>query len=172
MSRFSRIVFLCLFAVSGCSPALNWREIRLAQTPVKVMLPCKPDEASRPTPMVGSEVNMHMLGCEAGGALFAIAWVDVQHAEQAGVAMSQWQAAMLTNMQATSSKTVPFTPKGSLAQVQDVRVVATGRRQDGTTVTAQGAWFARGAQVFHAVMYAGALDPEAVEVFFSGIEFQ
>lgn len=172
MTRFTLPALACLLVLGGCSPALNWREVRLADTPLKAMLPCKPDEGSRTMPMVGRDVEMHMSGCEAGDALFAIAWVDVKDAGQTGAAIAQWQTAMLANMQATSTQVADFSPKGAGAQPLGVRVVAAGRRQDGRAVAAQGAWFARGTQVFHAAMYAGQLSPETVETFFSGIEFQ
>lgn len=172
MSRFILTALACLFVLGGCSPALNWREVRLAGTPLKALLPCKPDEGSRKMPMVGLDVEMRMSGCEAGDALFAIAWVDVKDAAQAGAAIAQWQTAMLANMQATSTQVADFSPRGADARSQGVRVVATGRRQDGHAVAAQGVWFARGPQVFHAVMYATQLSPETVDAFFSGIELQ
>jgi hypothetical protein len=145
---------------------------RLENTPLKGLLPCKPDQGSRQMPMAGVEVDMHMSGCEAGGALFAIAWVEVKEASQAGPALAQWQSAMLANMQAVTTQIADFSPRGASEQPKGVRVTATGRRQDGRAVLAQGAWFVRGTQVFHAVIYADKLNPDAVETFFSGLEFQ
>lgn len=161
-----------MIALAGCSPTLNWREMRLASTPLKLMLPCKPDQGSRKMPMAGTEVDMHMSGCEAGGALFAVAWVEVKEAGQTGLALVQWQNAMLANMQATTTQIADFRPKGATETPKGVRVTATGRQQDGRAVQAQGAWFVRGTQVFHAVIYADKLNPDAAEAFFSGLEFQ
>lgn len=161
-----------MIVLGGCSPTLNWREIRLASTPLKLMLPCKPDQGSRKMPIAGVEVDMHMSGCEADGILFAIAWVEVKEASQTGIALAQWQSAMLANMQATTTRLADFSPKGAAESPKGVRVTATGHRQDGRAVLAQGAWFVRGTQVFHAVMYADKLNPDAADAFFSGLEFQ
>ena len=37
-------------ALAGCSPALDWREVRLEAAPLKTMLPCKPERESRFVP--------------------------------------------------------------------------------------------------------------------------
>ena len=33
--------------LASCNPALNWREVRHAAAPVRVLMPCKPDVAER-----------------------------------------------------------------------------------------------------------------------------
>lgn len=165
-------VLACLLVLGACSPTLNWRELRLTSTPLKALLPCKPDHGSRRMPLAAVEVDMHMAGCEAGGTLFAVAWVDMQDAALAATALTQWQTAMLANMQGTTTQVADFTPKGAGGQPPGVRVVASGRRQDGRVVVAQGVWFARGTQVFHAALYADQPSPDVVETFFAGIELQ
>lgn len=34
-------------ALAGCSPALDWREVRLQAAPLKIVMPCKPERESR-----------------------------------------------------------------------------------------------------------------------------
>lgn len=166
------IALLATLGLLGCSPTFNWREIRPPATPLVALLPCKPDQAARVVPLGGKDVEMHMLGCDAGGATFAVAHADIKDAGQAGAALVQWKTAMLGNMHATSSVDVPFVPPGASALPQSERVVAQGSRPDGSKVAAQGAWFARGSQVFHAVVYADKVNPEVAETFFSGLRFQ
>jgi hypothetical protein len=49
---------------------------------------------------------------------------------------------------------------------------AQGTQTDGRAVTAQGIWFVRGPQVFHAVMYASKINADAADSFFTGLRFQ
>lgn len=160
------------FVLAGCSPTHNWREIRWASAELNVLLPCKPDQGSRRMTLAGQEVEIEMMGCETGAALFAIAHVHLGDTDQIAAAQMQWQAAMLGSMQAQGAQMLPFQFKGASVQPQPVRLSAQGRRQDGSAVTAQGVWFARGPHLYHAVIYADKLSLEVAETFFSGIELQ
>jgi hypothetical protein len=122
--------------------------------------------------LAGRDVEVHMMGCEAGTDLFAIAFVDLGDVEKTAAAQEQWQAAMLGKMQAQGAQMLPFQSKGASAQPQPVRLSAHGRRQDGSAITAQGIWFARGGHLYHAVIYADKLSTEVAETFFTGIELQ
>lgn len=66
-----------LFTLAACSPTFNWREVRAESMPLKAMLPCKPDKGARTVPMAGRQVELQVLGCEAGGATFALLSGDV-----------------------------------------------------------------------------------------------
>ena len=46
------------------------------------LLPCKPDRGSRPVELAGQKLMMHMVGCEAGGAMFAVALVELADMQQ------------------------------------------------------------------------------------------
>lgn len=166
------VVVSGLLALSACSPSFNWRETRLEGSTLLALLPCKPDRGSRMIPLAGRDVELHMLGCEAGGAVFAVSYADLKDADKAGVALGHWKAAMLENMHATSSQELPFRPRGASALPPSFRMVAQGNRPDGRPVVAQGAWFAHGSQVFHAVVYADNLSQEVAQTFFAGLGFQ
>lgn len=162
--------------LAGCSPAFNWREIRLEEAPLTVLLPCKPDRGSRNVPLAGESVELRMLGCEAGGATFAVSQVRLRPGAPATEALAQWRAATLANMQGRNVREQPFQPAGSLVLPQSVRLAATGQRADGRPVQAHAAWFARtspeGMWLFHAVIYADAVPPEAADAFFGGLKLQ
>jgi len=159
--------------VTACSPVYNWREVSLSGAGLKLLLPCKPDQGHRTMLLAGQELEMQMAGCEADSALFAIAHVDLGDSSKTEAAMKQWQTAMLRNMQAQDSVQLSgFITQGASTWPQPLRLAAKGRRQDGSAVAAQGVWFARGAHLYHAVVYADKLNQEAVDTFFSGIEFQ
>ena len=60
--------------LAACSPAWNWREVRLEDAPLTAMLPCKPDQASQTVTLAGATAELQMTGCESGGASLSAAW--------------------------------------------------------------------------------------------------
>ena len=55
---------------------------------------------------------------------------------------------------------------------QALVVEAAGTSSDGRPLVLKAAWFARGAEVYAALLYGPALSPEVAEVFFSGLRFR
>jgi len=164
---------LCIsLLLAACSPSLNWREVRPAGGELKALLPCKPDHGNRRLSLAGQELEISMVGCEAGGALFAVAVAELGSESRAMAVQVQWQANLLGNMQATSSTNRPFAIKGAGTALEPVQLSASGVRPDGSAVMAQGVWFVRGSRLYHAVIYADKLRAEMSEPFFSGLEFQ
>lgn len=165
--------FLCLALLLGaCSPALNWREVRTDDGDLKTLLPCQPDRGARQQPLGSQEVMMTMLGCEAGGAMFAVAVAELGATDKARAAQAQWQARTLTNMQADSSAVTPVTIRGAGSEVAPQRVSARGLQPDGRPVELQAVWFARGTRLYHAAIYAGKVSDEMQEPFFDGLALQ
>jgi hypothetical protein len=171
-SRRCRALALCaaLIAVlAACSPTFNWREVRPDGVALGFLLPCKPDKAEKTVPLGGRPVPMQLLGCDAGGATFAVAVADVGEAARIPAVLVEWQAATLANMRAggTAPQIAPLKLAGAQ---QPVLVTAEGRRGDGSAVTGRAAYFARGTQVFQAVMYSAKPEPDAAETFFSSLK--
>jgi hypothetical protein len=166
---------LALAALAGCTPTLNWREVRFDQAELVALLPCKPDKGERTVPLAGRQVALRMQGCDVGGATFAVSYTAWPDAAQADHALAQWKAATLANMHAGEAQEQPFVPPGAVALAHSRRLSATGRRADGEAVTVNAAWFARprgnGIDLFHAALYARRVDTEAASAFFSGIRF-
>ena len=190
------VIVLGPVLLAACNPAMNWRETRIKDTALVAMLPCKPDAGARVVPLGGRNVSLHMTGCDAGGATFAVAHAIIDQASAAPAVLAQWRTATLANMGAVSSRDVPLgarfsstssgTSNGASSGTSSgggvgtpsagstalMLVTAQGRRKDGSAVAMQGAWFAKDAQVFHAVVYAERISPEVTEAFFSGLRFQ
>ena len=178
MFRFLTLstVALMALALAACSPAFNWRQVRLENTSLSLLLPCKPDKAEKVVPLGGQPTTLAMLGCEAGGATFAVAVADLgntQGAASAAPVLALWQQLTLDNMQADRATLARLALKvpGAAGQPPVVRVQAQGRRADGSAVTGQAAYFAQGTQVFQVVMYAATPNPEAADTFFSSLKF-
>lgn len=164
---------LALAGLAACSPALNWRTVRSDAHPLQMLLPCKPDKATRDVPMAGATVALDMQGCDAAGATFAVSHVRLADATQAGAALAGWQAATLANLRAANPATQAFgIPDGQLG----VRWAVQGQRADGRPVSAQAVWFARirpqGIDLFNAVVLADKADTAVADTFFTGLKFE
>lgn len=166
-------------ALAGCSPALNWRSVPVAEADLTVTLPCKPDEARRTVELAGAPTELAMLGCEADGALLAVSHTAIADPALVGKTLAHWRAAVIANLGAgavASSVDTPFVPRGALMLPQSVRTVVQGQRPDGSAVVAQAVWFARasGPQVrlYHAVVYTNKPRPELANQFFEGLALQ
>ena len=158
---------------SACSPVYNWRDVRVPQANLKVLLPCKPDHGTRTMKLAGQDVEVVMVGCETGSVLFAVSHVDMRDESKLQAALAQWKNTMLANMRAQQGmKSSTFATDRASTQPIRVRLTASGQRPDGSAVTAQAEWLVRGTHLYHAVVYAEKLNQEAVETFFSGIEIQ
>lgn len=167
------IVMAALLA--ACSPALNWRELRLGEGPLGLMLPCKPDKADKVVPLGGRPTTLSMMGCDAAGATFAVAMADLGDAAAVPEVLAQWQSLTLANMKAEPLGQLPTQSRalkvpGAAAAPAPVLVMAQGRRADGVAVQGWTAYFSRGSRVFQAVLYAPRITPEAADTFFSSLK--
>jgi hypothetical protein len=163
-------IVLLAAAATGCSPTFNWREVRAEPSGLKAMLPCKPDKGVRRVPLGGREVELSALGCDTGGATFAILQAELVDPAVADQVLSQWNRATLANMKAERSQAQPFVPPGADRLASSQRVSAQGRRADGTPVRGEAAYFARGRHVYQAVVYAEEPKGETLQPFFEGLK--
>lgn len=180
MCFLSRVVLpLVLAVLSGCSPAFDWRTVRVDAPGLELLLPCKPDKGSRSVPFAGQTVEMSMVGCETGGATFAVSWVPLPPGIEVGDALSHWKTATLANIHAeappAAASHAAFIPAGALPVPQALRMATAGQRANGDAVVLDAAWFARrvGAStyVLNAVLYTAKPDALVASTFFEGIRF-
>ncbi len=164
-------ILLFCGSLAACSPTLNWREVR-PEGGLTAMLPCKPDKGARAVPMAGKPVSLAVLGCDAGGATFALLSAELAEPARSGEVLAQWKAATLANLRCAAARETPFRPPGALGLPQSLRVVTWGQRANGSPVESQAAYFARGSRVFQAVIYAAQIKPEVAAPFFSGLKFE
>ncbi len=169
LRSFPAILFF--LSLLGCSPTFNWREARLADTDLKALLPCKPDHAKRKLPVAGREVELRIMGCTAGDALFAVSVMDMEDVDQLSAVRQQWQASVLSNMKAKSSEPGTQTIKGA-GVPPPLSLSAQGERPDASPVMLQAVWFTKGKQLFHAAVYAARLQEQFVGPFFNGLELR
>ena len=167
------LALLLLSVAAGCSPKLNWRDVQPGNSGLKLLLPCKPDQGDKIVPLGGRPTKMTMLGCDAGGATFAVALADLGDAPNVPEVIAQWQALTLSNMKATPATTQsrPLRVPGASEEPAPVLVLAQGQRPDGSAVNGWAAYFTKGSQVVQVVMYASAIEPVAAEIYFASLKF-
>lgn len=154
--------------LQACSPALNWRDVRLDPTPIVALLPCKPERAARDVSMGNQTLSLKLVACDAGDAKFAVAYADTRDADKTGPLLASWRTVTLANMRATAPADVPVNIKG-VAALSAKGVLASGVRPDGSAVVLQAVWFASGTHIFQASIYSDAARPPVAETYFSGL---
>ena len=112
MLRFPAVLLLAL-AAGACSPTFNWREVRVESTTLKAMLPCKPDKGMRRVTMGAAQVELSGIGCDTGGATFAVLHAELGDPARADEVLAQWNRATLANLHGTTTGTRPFTVPGA-----------------------------------------------------------
>lgn len=177
MIRIQALV--AVFLLSACSPALNWRDMALADGSLRASLPCKPELAQRAVELAGAPAELRMASCETDGATFAFACAGLADPARTGPTLTHWRAAVLAALQAPAAGQpgapvdAHHVPAGGLDLPQSVRTQARGRMADGTAVEAHAVWFARvqGLQVraCHAMVFGAGLRPAVAEQFLAGL---
>lgn len=162
----------CMGAVlAACSPTLNWRELRLEGAPLLALMPCKPESATRPVPMLGEPTKLHMHSCEAGGLTFAVAWAELPDTNRAAEALDQWKTASLAAIRAAPEGGQAWDIK--LAGANTLRGVrAQGSDHQGQALQSQTAYFSQGNKVYQAAIYGPKIAPDASTAFFEGLSLQ
>jgi hypothetical protein len=82
------VISAACLALVACTPTFNWRDVSFEQAPAAALLPCKPDRGSRQVELAGQKLMMHMAGCEAGGAMFAVALVELPDSQKTAAVLS------------------------------------------------------------------------------------
>ncbi len=80
-------------ALLACTPTYNWRDVRFETIAMQSLLPCKPDRATRELPLGGQLRQVHMMGCEAGGAMFTITYTELGSEQEAAALVPVWKSA-------------------------------------------------------------------------------
>ncbi len=176
MNRILRHVvsWLGLAVLVACTPTLNWRETHFGDRGLQVLMPCKPDTATRtvqlPSKNQAIDVTLRMQGCEAGDLQFTLTQMTVPEGVAMNDALSAWRAASFVPLKVQSSD-VPV----QHWRIEGASEAPSPQRAQVRTAThrAQWVWFAQTNQLYQAAVYGDAksskLD-EAAEVYFSGIK--
>ncbi len=153
----------------GCSPELDWREVRPPGMAVVAMLPCKPNASTRAVQLAGHAVRLSMLACKADDLTWALAAADVAEPARVGAALLALRESTRANLQGQVVEVVPAAVRGATPHEGQARVRVSGRKQDGTAASAQFIVFSYGTQVFQAMVMGTRQPGTAAETFFDSL---
>lgn len=159
---------------AGCSPALDWREARPAQTGLLLLFPCKPNAQERRLALAGKSVQVRLHACAAGGSTWGLAAAELEDPGLLGAAMEGLRAAAAANISAGgvgASGAQAMQVAGATPHPGSGQVRLAGTRPDGQPVQMHMAVFARGTQVFQASALGDKLGDEDVQTFVSSMRF-
>ena len=149
-----RLVRLCCLPVFlwGCSPALNWREVRPEGWSLMASLPCRPDVQERRLLLAGESVQLAMQVCSAQGHTFALSSAVMPNPASVGPALRALALAAKANLGGDLVADQPATVPGMTPQADARRLRITGRLPDGQAVTEELLLFAHGQRVLQAAV--------------------
>ena len=163
--RASAALFV-LLALSACSPALNWREVRGGDAPYTVLLPAKPASHARPVELGGVKTSLQMTAAEADDMNFAIASAAIEDESQRKAALAFMQQAMVQNIRGTvtQQKTVTLKDGTVMNEVQ-----ARGMAPNGRAMALFGRFGLKDERVYQVVAIGpqDKLTPEIADTFLS-----
>lgn len=167
----SSLLLAVLVAAWGCSPRLNWREVRPAGTLLQAQMPCRPSSHARRVMLAGQLREMKLLACSTDGSTWALAWIEGVEPAQLAATAGELRRLALANVDAGPTVTQPFVLAGSTPNDAAGRSRAAGRRPDGSPVTQDVAIFGRGTTVFQVTALSDDRDAQAVEHFLGALRF-
>jgi len=169
MTRKSSLSLAVVALLLGCTPALDWRELRPADSGLTVLFPCKPTSQARQVSLGPDVVRLELHACTAAGITWAVAFADMQHPARVGPALAELRMAAASNLSAAPAQSLPLKIEGATPNPESQRVQFQGRMPDGRAVTEQVAVFAKGTRVFQAVALGEKIDTEAADSFFGSL---
>ena len=149
--------FFSVLGLSACQPSLNWRNVQMPETTLSFELPCKPDKTTKPVTMAGQALELSVVGCEAGDAVWAVMSAKLSADADRTELLKGWRQATLQNMRANQIEDATWMPARMTALPGALRLKAIGTTAKGEPVRADAVWFAHlegdSVRVVHAVVY-------------------
>lgn len=157
--------FAVAVATIACSPSLDWREVRPADSGALLLFPCKPEIAARPA-TAAEPARMGLAQCKAAGLTFSLSWAELEDPAGIAPALQQMPAALAAKLEAKPGAVRPLRIAGMTPNPQTGRQSLAGTRQ------AEVAVFTRGRIVYQAVMLGAKRNEEAWDTFIGSIRLE
>lgn len=161
-------------AIVGCTPELNWREIRSQQGSVRVLMPCKPEKATRTVTLQTNEkavsTELHLQACEAGRMQFAVGELKIPLESTTEKLLDSWRLASMAALKADQNQSVTQPRQVN----QKSPTVGLQLRVQTDLHQVQWIWFVVGSTIYQVGVYGESHDKKLEEIadtFFSGIEW-
>jgi hypothetical protein len=156
--------------LAACSPTLNWREVRPADSGALALFPCKPDRFTRSVLLAGEKPQMVLNSCAAGDVTYALSHVELADAAHVNPALEAMQAAAASNLGGSASSLSILIVPGMTPHPITQRWAVQGKRADGNAVHQQFTVFTRGRRVYQATVVGNSLDALAADTFFGSLQ--
>lgn len=156
--------------LAACSPALDWREVRLEGPGLIALFPCRPVGQARELALGGAPVTMKLQACEAAGSTFAIGLADMGDPALVDAGLRALRDASVAKWSgAASSPTGGWVVAGMTPQPSAGRWQFSRTRPAGGGLQMDTAVFARGTWVIQASVIGVASAASASAPFFEGL---
>ncbi len=184
--------------VQGCSPALDWRDVRPEGSALQLQFPCRPAAQQRQVSLAGSSVRLHLEVCDAGGQTWGLSHGDVGDPARVTPALLQLReaaAANITGPQPSATAAASFSASGSASarahapapapapvavnspgtvpgmtpNPASMRARLSGNGPDGRPVQMQIVVFAHGTRVFQATVLGAELPLTGADTYFASM---
>lgn len=156
-------------ALSGCAPALDWREFQAEGSGIVATFPCKPDRHSRNVALAAQTVRMEMLVCSAGDVTFALSFADLSDPGQVGATLAELQALASSNLGASKADRTEAVVPGMTPSPHAARLRLEAMQSNGARLQEQATFFAKGLRVYQATVLGKKVAAEAADTFFAGL---
>jgi hypothetical protein len=157
--------------LTACAPALDWREVRLADSTLSAYFPCKPEHQARQVRLGAQAVRMVLYACTADNTTWALALADTADPALVATALAELRASAQRNMGAATVQVLQLDVEGATPNPQAQRVAFAGHMPDGRAVSEHLAVFAKGTVVFQATVLGESLALPAADTFFASLRF-
>ncbi|MFC0350566.1 hypothetical protein [Undibacterium danionis] len=177
MSKFQAFIAICcLFLLTACSPKFDWREVRMNDAPISLLMPGKPASHAKEVNLNGIKVKMQMTAVDVNQISFALAYAKLDMLDsklnQEQISQLQQQAldamkqGMLNNIQ---GKLI----ENNTAALPKNTVAALGKTHNGQAVKLIGRFTIQGPWLIQAIMIGEekSFKPEVVDMFFDSLKF-
>lgn len=170
----AQTLLLCLAWVplAGCSPTLDWREVRPLESQLVLLFPCKPSMQERSVPFAGQPVRLTLRACSAGGQTWGLVVADLDDPARIAPALAEFVASAASNIAGARARPAAFAVRGATPHPGSQRLLLQGKLPDGRAVSMQVAVFSHGTRVFQATVMGEQLNPQAADTFFDGLRIQ
>lgn len=165
-----RLSGLLGLALVGCSPALDWRQVRPDGWGLQAAMPCRPDQQQRQVALAGAPVTLGLLVCSTADHTFALASADMGDPARVVPALEALLASAQANLQGQVLAEQPAQVPGMTPQPAALRRELAGRMPDGRAVREQVQVFAHGLRVFQATVVGPQAGPAQVGPFLDALE--
>jgi hypothetical protein len=170
---YTRAAALALPAfLVGCSPALDWREVRPTDTGAQLLLPCRPASHARELSLAGERVRLVLHACRAADTTWAVAWAELTDPSRAGPALAELKASAAANVGAQQLRPLAGRTPGETPHPLSGRYEVAGRLPDGQPVQGRVALATRGKAVMQATALGPRPDETALDTFFDSLRMR